>query len=127
MSDQPETPHEFAAILVTHAKGRAHDTASKLLRELVEAVKLTGKKGDVTKAGRTGQLEVPQTVQLELRPWEGHPQTYRVDAWFRLSVSEGSLRLAIKLKPTRQIVREAWADLTAGVIAATGKPVYAQP
>lgn len=76
-------------------------------------------------AGRTGQLEVPKTISLELRPWEGHEQTYRVDAWFRLKVDGGQLRLAVKLKPTRQIIRTAWVDLTTKVTDATGKYVYA--
>lgn len=76
-------------------------------------------------AGRTGELEVPKTISLELRPWEGHEQTYRVDAWFRLKVDGGQLRLAVKLKPTRQIIRTAWVDLTTKVTDATGKYVYA--
>lgn len=82
---------------------------------------------DVTaSAGRTGQLEVPKTITLQLRPWEGHEQTYRVDAWFRLKVDNGRLTLAVKLKPTRQIVRNAWVDLTTKVTdALDGKLVYA--
>lgn len=79
-----------------------------------------------TSAGRTGQLEVPQTITLSLRPWEGHIETYDIEAWFRVRVANGQLALAVKLKPTRQIVRQAWADLTAKVTEAVGKPVYAQ-
>lgn len=45
MSD--ETP-EFATLLCTHGKGRAHDEASKKLREAVEAVMTTGKQATVT-------------------------------------------------------------------------------
>ncbi|BBZ65785.1 hypothetical protein MINS_12140 [Mycolicibacterium insubricum] len=41
---------EFAAVLVGHNKGLAHDKASRLLRDAVEAVKLTGKKATVTVA-----------------------------------------------------------------------------
>lgn len=80
-----------------------------------------------TKAGRTGQLEVPQIITLRLRPWEGHVETYDVDAYFRLQISNGGLVLAVKLKPTRQILRTAWLDLTTKVTAAVSKPVYAQP
>lgn len=78
-------------------------------------------------AGRTGELEVPQIIRLALRPWEGHPAIYEVDAYFRLRVSEGDLSLSIKLKPTRQIVRQAWIDITEVVWGATEKPVLAQP
>jgi uncharacterized protein YfdQ (DUF2303 family) len=87
--------------------------------------KLVYKQEHNVKAGRTGQLEVPRTVTLELRPWEGHPETYEVSAYFRTQVSEGALALAIKLKPTRQIVRAAWTTLTTAVMGQTRIPVYA--
>ncbi|TDH57528.1 DUF2303 family protein [Mycobacterium eburneum] len=87
--------------------------------------RLTYKVEHTVKAGRSGQLEVPQVIVLELRPWDGHPQTYGVAGYFRVRVNEGVLTLAIKLKPTRQIVRQAWADLTEQVTEDTGKPVYA--
>lgn len=80
-----------------------------------------------TRAGRTGELEVPQIITLELRPWEGHQEVYMVDAYFRLKIADGGLTLSIKLKPTRQILRTAWNDLTTKVTAAVAKPVYAQP
>ncbi|BBZ09820.1 MULTISPECIES: DUF2303 family protein [Mycobacterium] len=89
--------------------------------------RLVYKQEHTVKAGRTGQLEVPQIIGLELRPWEGHHETYPVDGYFRVRVSDGDLFLAIKLKPTRQILRKAWFDLAAKVIEQTGKPVYAQP
>lgn len=87
--------------------------------------RLVYKQEHTVRAGRTGQIEVPQIVGLELRPWDGHPQTYPVEGYFRVRVNEGQLNLAVKLKPTRQIVRTAWADLTAAVTNAFGKPVYA--
>jgi uncharacterized protein YfdQ (DUF2303 family) len=87
--------------------------------------KLVYKQEHSVKAGRTGQLEVPRYVTIELRPWEGHPETYEVEAYFRTQVKDGALGLAIKLKPTRQIVRTAWTTLTTAVIEQTRKPVYA--
>lgn len=80
-----------------------------------------------TRAGRTGQLEVPQIVKLKLRPWEGHEVTYEVEAYFRLRIEGNALQLAIKLKPTRQKLRDAWADVTSKITETIGKPVYAQP
>ncbi|KLI04539.1 MULTISPECIES: DUF2303 family protein [Mycolicibacterium] len=89
---------------------------------------LAYKKEVTSRAGAVGrELEVPEHIILSLRPWEGHPKLYEVPAYFRLIVSEGDLRLAIKLFPTREIVRQAWADLTAQIVEAVGKPVYAQP
>ncbi len=79
-------------------------------------------------AGAAGrQLEVPEHIMLSLRPWEGHPKLYDVPAYFRTEVVEGRLHLAIKLFPTREIVRQAWADLTAQIVDHLDLPVYAQP
>lgn len=81
-----------------------------------------------TRAGAVGrQLDVPQHIKLSLRPWDGHPKLYEVPAYFRVTVTEGQLRLAVKLFPTREIVRQAWADLTATVVDHLDMPVYAQP
>jgi hypothetical protein len=90
--------------------------------------KITYKKEVSAKAGAVGrELEVPQTITLSLRPWDGHPIFYEVQAYFRLNVTEGHLTLAVKLFPTRETVRQAWADLTKQVTDTAGKPVYAQP
>lgn len=87
--------------------------------------KLTYKQEHNVTAGRSGQLEVPQTITLKLRPWENHPETYDVEAYFRTRVSNGTLGLAIKLKPTAQILRDAWYAITQAVSGQTGKPVLA--
>lgn len=73
----------------------------------------------------TRQLEVPRTITLRLRPWEGHIDTYDIDAWFRIDTEGGRLTLAIKLTPVQQLLRKAWADLTAQIVAAAETPVYA--
>ncbi|OCB09265.1 hypothetical protein A5717_26175 [Mycolicibacterium porcinum] len=78
-------------------------------------------------AGRTREIAVPQIIKLHLRPWDGHATSYNIEAYFRLRVDHGRLMLAVKLKPTRQIIREAWSDITGGVTAAIDKPVYARP
>ncbi|MCV7255274.1 DUF2303 family protein [Mycobacterium hackensackense] len=87
----------------------------------------------------TRKLEVPKTITLRLRPWEGHvgapvegeslpPQwlgTYEVEAWFRLHVAGGELKLAIKLKPTQQLLRQAWAEMVNAIVDKTNIPVLA--
>lgn len=90
--------------------------------------KLTYKKEVSAKAGAVGrELEVPQHIILQLQPWEGHGQLYEVNAYFRLNITEGHLKLAVKLFPTREILRTAWNDVTAKVTdALDGQPVYAQ-
>lgn len=90
--------------------------------------KLAYKKEVSARAGAVGrELEVPQTITLSLRPWEGHPTLYDVHAYFRLDVTEGQLKLAVKLFPTREIVRQAWEEVTTRVTNDIGLPVYAQP
>lgn len=46
--ENEQQPSEFAAVLTQHAKGAAHDKATKLLSEAVEAVRQTGKNASVT-------------------------------------------------------------------------------
>lgn len=87
------------------------------------SVKIGYSQDTTAKAGRKGQLEVPDAILLRLRPWEGHDTFYDVPAQFRFRVREAELGLAIKLKPTRQILRQAWADLTDQIEQATGESV----
>ncbi len=76
--------------------------------------------------GATGRLEVPKTITLRLTPWEGHVASYDVEAWFQLRVNAGQLRLAVKLKPTQQLLRTAWADVVGKIIEHTADiPVLA--
>ena len=88
-------------------------------------LKLTYREDHTVTAGKGRELEVPQVIILNLRPWEGHPETYPVEAKFRTRITNGSLGLAIKLQPTAQILREAWYTITQSVTGQTGKPVLA--
>ncbi|MCG7592428.1 DUF2303 family protein [Mycobacterium sp. PSTR-4-N] len=91
-------------------------------------LKVAYKKEVNARAGAVGrELEVPQHIKLSITPWDGHTKLYDVNAYFRLNITEGHLKLAVKLFPTRETVRVAWAELTADITAAIGKPVYAQP
>lgn len=67
MSDNPkkDEPSEFAAVLIQHKNGLAHDEATERLREVVEAVKATGQPGNVT-------------VTLAVKPVPKIPGAYRI-------------------------------------------------
>lgn len=65
MADNNDQATEFATLLLTHAKGRAHDEATKKLREAVEAVQQTGKAASVT-------------VKLDIKPVEKIPNAFRI-------------------------------------------------
>ncbi|TXH26208.1 MAG: hypothetical protein E6R06_07230 [Mycobacterium sp.] len=57
MSEPGDTPTEFATLLLGHARGRAHDTASKLLREATQAVRTTGRAATVTVQLKISQVK----------------------------------------------------------------------
>lgn len=88
---------------------------------------LSYREDQTTSAGRSRDLEVPQTIRLKLRPFAGIPQWYELDAWFRIRVVSGQLRLAIKLKPTRPILEAAWDDLRASIGSKLERPVLLTP
>lgn len=86
---------------------------------------LTYREEMTTSAGAVRPLEVPKTMTFRVPRFEGTPFAYDLEAWFRLRVVGGSLRLAYKLKPTRQIEQKAWGDVRTEVAEQLGQPVYA--
>lgn len=66
---------EFATLLLTHAKGRAHDEATSKLREAVEAVQRTGKSATVT-------------VKFAIKPVEKIPNAFRIQDSVSASIPE---------------------------------------
>jgi hypothetical protein len=74
---------EFAHILINHAKGRAHDEATKLLRDAVEAVKNTGKPADVTvKLSIHPVKNNSSIVRIEDKVTSTVPKEPRSSVWF---------------------------------------------
>lgn len=68
-------PTEFAQLLMNHAKGRAHDKASAKLNEAVEAVKRTGKGGEVS-------------VKFSIHPVKNNDQVVRIESHVGSKVPE---------------------------------------
>lgn len=66
MSETSKDATDFSVILVGHHKGRAHDEATKLMSEAVEAVKLTGKSAKVT-------------VELSIHPVKNNTSIVRIE------------------------------------------------
>ncbi|GAS99882.1 uncharacterized protein RMCC_6847, partial [Mycolicibacterium canariasense] len=80
---KPADATEFAAVLLGHDKGRAHDNASKLLREAVEAVKLTGRKASVTvKFDIAPMKNNARVVQIGDKVTATIPEDKRDSIWF---------------------------------------------
>lgn len=63
------------------------------------------------KKGTAGNLEIPKTLLLRSRVWDGYPVEFDYQAWFRYTLSEGTLRLGVKLKPRRRVEEAAWVEL----------------
>lgn len=85
-----EEPTDFASVLITHAKGRAHDEASLKLREAVEAVQRTGKAASVTvKVSVKPIAKIPNAFELEDKVTAIIPDDPRVSIWY--SDHEGGL------------------------------------
>lgn len=65
MTETDNEATQFGTVLLTHAKGRAHDEATRKLQEAVEAVKATGKVASVT-------------VKLSIHPVDKIPNAFRI-------------------------------------------------
>lgn len=78
-----ETAPEFASILISHAKGRAHDKASELLAEAVDAVIRTGSAADVTvKLGLKLMPGTEGVVRIESKVTAKIPEEAVSSIWF---------------------------------------------
>ena len=90
MNQPTETPTEFAALLLGHARGRAHDNASKLLREATQAVKLTGRSASVTVTLQISQVKNnARIIQIGDKVTAKIPEEKSDSFWF--SDDEGGL------------------------------------
>lgn len=76
-------PSEFAAVLLQHAKGRAHDEATEKLREAVEAVKKHGVAATVTVSFKVCPVKNNnEIVKLEDTVTAKIPTEPRSSMWF---------------------------------------------
>ncbi|WP_328856893.1 hypothetical protein OG579_16995 [Williamsia herbipolensis] len=93
-SEDPANPgadaKEFASVLIAHAKGRAHDEATKLLAEAVAAVHDTGKSATVTVTLSIAPVKNNDTVvAITDRVAAKIPTSKKASMWF--SDSDGGL------------------------------------
>lgn len=76
------------------------------------------------KAGKRGQLDIPNTFELALQPFVGL-DTYRVRARFRYRIAEGDLRLGYKLDRPDDVLRTAFDDTVTKISDDLGLPILA--
>lgn len=83
MTEQNQGQNEFAAVLMQHAKGTAHDKATKLLSEAVDAVRQTGKNASVTVTLKLSAVKNnPNVVAIEDTVTAKVPEEKRGSMWF---------------------------------------------
>lgn len=76
-------PQDFAAVLMGHARGRAHAEASRKLAEVVEAVMDTKKQGSITiKLTVTPDKDGHGVVKIADAITSKVPQESRKSMWF---------------------------------------------
>lgn len=74
---------EFAAFVVTHAKGRMNDELSEQFAALVKAVKETGKKGTITlQLVVEPDKKVENVVRVEDKISVATPKEARASMWY---------------------------------------------
>ena len=104
-----------------HARSKVAFEATRMLdsgrraleyRETVEA-----------RAGRKGEIAIPATIDLALRPWEGC-DAYRVSARLRYRISDGVLRIGVKLIDPDAVLRAAFGDVVDAVEGGTEVRAY---
>lgn len=76
------------------------------------------------KAGRKGNLEIPETIGLALAPWTSCEGTYEMTARLRYRINDGDLVLWYKLDRPDDVLRLAFADVLSGVETSTGVAAY---
>lgn len=84
---------------------------------------LVYKEQDTTAAGRKGDIAIPDTFTLALRPYEGG-EPYKVSARLRYRIADGHLRLGYVLDRPDDVLRAAFDDLVNVVHTELDQPVW---
>lgn len=75
-------------------------------------------------AGRTTQLEVPQTITFRAARFEDFPPI-DVTCWLRLRTGGGRVRLSLDAQPFDHVIRATWSSVVDDLAETLGVPVYA--
>lgn len=78
--------------------------------------------------GGAGELELPDTIKIRTRVYDGHPLEVSYEAWLRTRVVDKQIRFRIVLKPRAVIERVAWMRVCEEIrdtLNPTSTPMYA--
>lgn len=85
-------------------------------------VQLTYSEEGDAKAGRKGQLAIPEKFIVALQPYEGSP-IYRVPARFRYRVRDTELEIGYALERPEDVLRTAFTDFVEQIATETSRKV----
>lgn len=75
------------------------------------------------KAGRKGDIAIPETFELALQPYEGS-QIYKVRARLRYRINDGRLSIGYALERPDDVLRAAFTDMTDEIGTESGRDVW---
>lgn len=79
------------------------------------------------KAGQSGQLQIPEWIELHLAPFEGS-EPIRIEARLRTSARDGKLTIGYRLDRPDEVERNALDSIVEEIASGTGiRPLLAKP
>lgn len=76
------------------------------------------------KAGKRGQIDIPNTFKIGVRPFLGM-DPYRVTCRFRYRINDGDLALGYKLDRPDEVLRAAFTGVVEAIAEEIEQPIYA--
>lgn len=77
-------------------------------------------------AGKSGQIAIPDVLELALIPFEGGT-AYKVRARLRYRMTNGALTLGVALERPEDVLRDAFDQVVADIGGAVAAPIFAGP
>lgn len=75
------------------------------------------------KAGRKGEVVIPDTLTLALQPYEGS-KVYKVGARFRYRITDEALAMSIALDRPDDVLRDAFGSIVEQVADGSGREIW---
>lgn len=75
-------------------------------------------------AGKSGNIAIPDVLELALIPYEGGA-AYRVRARLRYRLNNGALALGVVLERPEDVLRDAFDEVVSTLVGHTAAPIYA--
>jgi uncharacterized protein YfdQ (DUF2303 family) len=102
-------------------------TYTNITRPVTGARRLHYEETVTARAGETGTIDIPDTLELGITPWEGSDR-FKVEAKFRFRLRAGKLTFAYELIRPDSVLELAFGDVLGAVAETTGLvPLHGRP